>query len=100
MATIFDRPVTTEAAGATRAAMKPTHLFVCAECRDAQLFAVQPRALCMRRGARDEGKVVFAGQPACAEMVSRLGGEVELAWCSPGPKRAPSHIPGHVAHAA
>lgn len=72
---------------------RPARLFVCAECLHAQLFAVQPRLLCTLHGAPTEGEVLFAGQPACADMVLRGDGDTELAWCSPGRKRAaPSRI--------
>ena len=64
----------------------PTRLFVCAECRHAQLFAVQPRALCTLAGAPLEGQVLFAGQPGCARVVPRRDADVVLAWCSPGIK--------------
>lgn len=79
---------------------RPTHLFVCAECHYAQLFAVQPRLLCTLRGAPTEGTVLFAGQPACGDMVLRGGDDAELAWCSPGLKAAPSRIPHGATHAA
>jgi hypothetical protein len=72
-------------------------LFVCAECMYAQLFAMQPRALCTRRGSPFEGLVLFAGQPACTRIVPRKSLEPVLAWCSTdvrhrhqGPGQAPS----------
>lgn len=55
---------------------------VCAECRYAQLFAVQPRAVCTRRGAALEGRVVFSGQPACDDVEPMRGDARALAWCS------------------
>jgi hypothetical protein len=62
---------------------KASRLFVCAECRYAQRFAVQPRALCTRRGAPLEGVVLFAGQPACAQIAPRKSVEPVLACCAP-----------------
>jgi hypothetical protein len=55
---------------------------VCAECRYAQLFAVQPRALCTHRGAALGGRVVFSGQPACDDVEPMQGDARTLAWCS------------------
>ena len=66
-----------------RTPAKPSRLFVCAECRHAQLFAVQPRAVCTRPGAPLEGAVLFAGQPACAQLAPRKSAEPVLSWCSP-----------------
>ena len=68
---------------AGRTPTKPSRLFVCAECRYAQLFAVQPRAVCTRPGAPLEGAVLFAGQPACAQLAPRKSAEPVLSWCSP-----------------
>lgn len=64
----------------------PTQLFVCAECRHAQLFAVQPRAVCTLLGTPLVGRVVFAGQPGCAQLVPRRDADVILAWTAPGAK--------------
>ena len=78
----------------------PTRLFVCAECRHAQLFAVQPRALCTLLGTPLEGQVLFAGQPGCARMAPRRGADLMLAWTSPGAKVTTSRfrrrIPGTI----
>ena len=59
-----------------RTSAPPTKLHVCAECRYALLFAVQPRALCTCQDAAAAGKILFAGQPACADM--SLPGDEEL----------------------
>jgi hypothetical protein len=75
-----------------RVPAKASRLFVCAECRYAQRFAVQPRALCTRRGAPLEGVVLFAGQPACAQFVPRKSAEPVLAWCAPGDKQTSPRI--------
>jgi hypothetical protein len=87
----------------TRTAVGPvpsTRLFVCAECRHAQLFAVQPRALCTLAGAPLEGQVLFAGQPGCLHMAPRRGADVMLAWTSPGAKVTTSRfrrrVPGTI----
>ena len=55
---------------------------VCADCRHAQPFTVQPRAVCTCHGAALEGRVVFSGQPACLDVQPRPGDERTLAWCS------------------
>lgn len=55
---------------------------VCAECRYAELSAVQPRAVCTRRGSALEGCLVFSGQPACDHVRPRRGDDRTLAWCS------------------
>lgn len=72
----------------------PSRRFVCAECRYAQLFAVQPRALCTCRSSKAAGKVLFAGRPACSDFAPRKDTECLMAWCSPGPKRASQRFPG------
>ena len=51
---------------------------VCAECKYAQLFAVQPRALCQHPTAFLAGRVLFAGQPSCADFVALRGVDVRL----------------------
>jgi hypothetical protein len=63
-----------------------SRLFVCAECSYAQLFAVQPRALCVHPEAPFHDKALFAGQVGCSEFVPSSGADGALAWCSPGPK--------------
>jgi len=55
---------------------------VCSECRHAQLYAVQPRAVCTCPGAEQEGVLVFSGQPACDHVEPRRGDERTRAWCS------------------
>ncbi len=55
---------------------------VCSECRFAQLYAVQPRAVCTCPGAEREGEVVYSGQPACDRVEPRRGDERTLTWCS------------------
>jgi len=62
-------------------------LHVCGECRYAQLFAVQPRAVCTRDGSASKGMVLFAGQPACADMSPRAGEELVLSRCASGPEK-------------
>jgi hypothetical protein len=41
---------------------------VCGDCRYAQLFALQPRAVCTHPWAPERGKVLPANQPACERM--------------------------------
>jgi hypothetical protein len=67
--------------------------FVCAECRHAQLFAVQPRALCTCASSELAGSVLFAGQPACSSLAPRESAGPIMAWCAPGPKRMSERFP-------
>jgi hypothetical protein len=55
---------------------------VCSECRHAQLYAVQPRAVCTCPGTEQEGRLVYSGQPACEHVEPRRGDERTRAWCS------------------
>ncbi len=57
-------------------------VFVCAECRHAQLFAVQPRVLCTCHGSPTHGEVLYAGRPACAQVLPRKHAD-------PAPRPAP-----------
>jgi hypothetical protein len=100
MSAVTSEPTIETKVGASSPLVRGTHLFVCAECRYAQLFAVEPRALCTRKGGLEEGHVLFAGQPACAAMAPRSGDEVGLSWFSPGHKVTPSRIPHAGPHAA
>jgi hypothetical protein len=59
-------------------------LHVCAECKHALLFAVQPRAVCTCRDSASAGKVLFAGQPACEHVSLRDPDDMALALCGPG----------------
>ena len=70
-----------------RVSARSNKLHVCAECEFAQLFAVQPRAVCTCPGSASVGKILFAGQPACADMSPRAGEELVLSTCSPGLKK-------------
>lgn len=70
-----------ESAGGEGTCVARAHV-VCAECRHARLLAVQPRAVCTRRGAALEGRLVFTGQPACDDVEPRRRDERTLAWCS------------------
>jgi hypothetical protein len=51
---------------------------VCADCRYAQPFAIQPRALCQHPTAPLRGRVLFAGQPACDGFLALRGLDVRL----------------------
>jgi len=86
MTTLTSPLDTVEAIGRRLTPDAPTALVVCAECRFAQLYAVQPRAMCTCPGAAFRGRVVFSGQPACDDAQSRTGDDLTLAWCSRGPK--------------
>ena len=52
--------------------------YVCAECRYAELLAVQPRAVCVNPAAAFKGRVLFTGQPACADFVPQRGAATRL----------------------
>lgn len=58
----------------------------CADCRFSEIYAEQPRALCTCADSPFAGKAVFSGQPACDACAPRCGGELALAWCTPGRK--------------
>ena len=70
-----------------RVSARSNKLHVCAECEFAQLFAVQPRAVCTCEGSASKGMVLFAGQPACADMSPRAGEELVLSLCASGPEK-------------
>ena len=67
-----------------RPSARSQKLHVCAECKYAQLFAVQPRAVCTCPGGASAGRVLFAGRPACADMSPREGEELVLSICASG----------------
>ena len=73
---------------AGRRSARSAKLHVCAECKYAQLFAVQPRAVCTRQGGAAAGKVLFAGQPACADMSPLDGRELVLSTSACGAKKS------------
>ena len=79
MVTTLSKQDRDERVGAERLSARSSDLFVCAECRYAQLFAVQPRAVCTHQGSASAGRVLFAGQPACTDMSPRDGRELVLA---------------------
>jgi hypothetical protein len=70
-----------------------TRRFVCAECRHAQLFAVQPRALCTCESSELAGNVLFAGQPACSSLTPREGAGPDMGWCPPAAERVSECLP-------
>jgi hypothetical protein len=86
-----------ESADGRRLALRPTakgaRLFVCAECRYAQLFAVQPRALCTLDCSYHGGRVLFAGQPACARFAPRQVSDPQAARCSRDVMVLDRHLP-------
>ena len=80
-----DRDAPTDVA---RLSSRSNKLQVCAECAYAQLFAVQPRAVCTCEGSDSRGKILFTGQPARTDMSPRAGEELVLSLYSSGLKRA------------
>lgn len=86
------RPPSAPDATVERARSFSSHLFLCAECAHAVIFAEQPRAQCTRPGGAFEGRVVFAGQPGCADASPRVDDDFALAWCTPGAKKMHSRF--------
>jgi hypothetical protein len=79
MATTLSKQDRDELIAVERPSRRSSSLHVCAECKYAQLYAVQPRAVCTCQGSASAGKNLFAGQPACADMSPRGDGELVLA---------------------
>ena len=88
MATTLSTRRREEVVDVKRLSARSTKLHVCAECTYALLFAVQPRAVCTCRGSASAGRVLFAGQPARADMSPRDGRELVLAMSACGVKKA------------
>ena len=84
MAAVLSKQDRDEPIAAERLSMRSGGLHICAECEHAQLFAVQPRAVCTCRGSAWSGKIVFAGQPACAAVSPRDDAEPVLSRCASG----------------
>jgi hypothetical protein len=78
-------PIRIEPAAAAKRQLGSSHLFVCAECAHAQLFAVQPRALCTCEVSPMGGKVLFAGQPACVTLARRGEDDLTVGTSLPAP---------------
>jgi hypothetical protein len=57
---------------------------VCAECRHAELFAVQPRARCTHPEGAFSGLVMFAGQPSCADFAPVEARDTRLSVAADG----------------
>ena len=53
-------------------------VYVCAECRYADLYAIEPRASCTYPLSRFWSRELFAGQPACGDMTPRDGVDLVL----------------------
>ena len=87
MATAVSERVRERATEAPPSPAVRTRVPACADCAHAQLFAVQPRALCVRAEGDVWGRTLFAGQPACTEMTPRGSDDLSLAWCTPGIKK-------------
>ena len=51
---------------------------VCAGCRYSQVFAVQPRTVCVHPSAGRPGRILCAGEPGCAAFVARSGPDLSL----------------------
>lgn len=58
---------------------------VCADCQFSDVYAVETRAHCAHPNAALHGAVLFAGQPACADFVPRLGDDLTLSAFHAGP---------------
>jgi hypothetical protein len=86
MATTLIKQDRDESIDVGRLSTRSGDLHVCAECTYAQPFALQPRAVCTCEGSASAGKVLFAGQPACADMSPRAGEELGLSVWTPGVK--------------
>ena len=86
--TVTWRPTVVERPAERNVDAGSTHQPVCLECTYAELFAEQPRARCTCAASSYQKQVVFAGQPACAQMMPRGDDDLTLAWCSPGLKTA------------
>jgi hypothetical protein len=67
----------------TRPGSAATPRRVCADCLFAQVFAVQPRALCTHPTADLRGAAVPAARPGCEDLVVRLGPDFALHTFSP-----------------
>jgi hypothetical protein len=52
---------------------------VCAECRFADMFAVQPRALCKHPVGPQRGEVLFASAHACIAFQAPPGVDLRMA---------------------
>jgi len=86
--TVRWRPAVDERPAKRNVGARPTHQPLCLECTYAELYAEQPRARCRCAESEHAKQVVFAGQPACAQMTPRGEDDLTLAWCSPGLKAA------------
>ena len=51
---------------------------VCIECRYAQVFAVQPRAVCIHTSAVRAGHILCAGEAACADFATRETNDLSM----------------------
>jgi hypothetical protein len=59
-------------------------LFVCAECTHAQLFAMRPLAVCTHERSCSRGRVLYAGRPACEQVLPRNGSQGAASWYKQG----------------
>ena len=67
-------------AGASIFAVATHQSHTCAECRNAQLFALQSHgALCAQFNGRRERRSILVEQPACGNFEQRPSNDLELA---------------------
>lgn len=92
MATTMSTRDRGELTAVRRAAASPDDGRVCAECTHAQLYAVEPRALCTCGESAFFGKALIAGQSACVRMSPRADDEYILSVYAPHEMNA--HIGG------
>lgn len=71
---------------------------VCADCKYAQRFTLQPRALCMHDGAPLCGRARPAAQPACAAFAARSPVDLTMtAWILTGAVASAAIVRGRAA---
>jgi hypothetical protein len=66
------------AAQARRRRARVTVEPICADCQFSDVYAIETRAHCEHPNAALHGAVLFAGQPACADFVARIGDDLTL----------------------
>ena len=69
---------TVEDVGQLEAVRPPLREPVCAACRYAQVFAVQPRAVCAHTSAVRAGRILCAGEAACADFAIRETNDLSM----------------------
>ena len=61
-------------AGVPRVTVEP----ICADCQFSDVYTIETRAHCEHPNAALHGAVLFAGQPACADFVPRIGDDLTI----------------------